>query len=62
MREVKEGKIAIQGHTADTLNILVRYAYAESVTITTANAQVSDFLHMFELLHFELDLLCTGRS
>ena len=41
MREVKEGKISIQGRKAETLDILVRYAYAESVSITTSNAQVS---------------------
>jgi len=40
MREVKEGKISIQGRKAETLEILVRHAYAESISITTSNAQV----------------------
>ena len=46
MREVKEGKVTIQGHKAETLDILVRYAYAESVTITPGNAQVCTTLQI----------------
>jgi len=40
MREEREGKVSIQGHKAEILEMLVRHAYAESIKVTTENAQV----------------------
>nr|CAB3259996.1 kelch-like protein 24 [Phallusia mammillata] len=39
MKEEREGKVTIQGHKPEILEMLVRHAYAEPIKVTTSNAQ-----------------------